>query len=113
MPQAADVFARADVFATPVPAAAEPRRSTPVPPFEPAAIMASIGEVPYEWSIDSDVLAWGGNATEVLMAGSAASISSGRNYAKLLAADAPTSRFDAVMKSTQRDEGCGVHYQVQ
>ena len=31
--------------------------------------MASIGEAPYEWSIDSDVLAWGANATEVLSVG--------------------------------------------
>ena len=37
--------------------------------------------------------------TEVLMVGGLAAISSGRNYAKLLAADAATSRFDAVMKS--------------
>ena len=81
--------------------------------FDPAAIMASIGETPYEWSIDSDVLAWGANATRMLMVGSLAAVSSGRNYAKLLAADAPTSRFDAVMKSSARDEGTGVPYQVQ
>ena len=47
------------------------------------------------------------------MVGSLAAISSGRNYAKLLAADAATSRFDAVMKSPARDEGSGVPYQVQ
>jgi diguanylate cyclase (GGDEF)-like protein len=47
------------------------------------------------------------------MVGSIAAISSGRNYAKLLAADTVSSRFDAVMKSTQRDEGAGVPYQVQ
>ena len=81
--------------------------------FDPAAIMASIGEAPYEWTIDSDVLAWGPNATGVLLVGGLATISSGRNYAKLLAADAVTSRFDAVMKSSARDEGEGVPYQVQ
>ena len=55
------MFARPDVFARP-----EGRRATPVraprreeQAFDPAAIMASIGEAPYEWSIDSDVLAWG------------------------------------------------------
>jgi len=75
--------------------------------------MASIGEAPYEWSIESDVLAWGANAPEVLMVGGLAAISSGRNYAKLLPADAAVTRFDAVMKSTQADEGSGVPYQVQ
>jgi hypothetical protein len=107
-----DVFARADVFAAP----SEPapiRIVLPEQAFDPAAIMASVGETPYEWSIASDVLAWGRNATGVLMVGSLAAISSGRNYAKLLAPDATTSRFDAVMKSSQRDGGEGVPYQVQ
>ena len=121
--QAADVFARPDVFAK----SQAPVLQVPVletvgesligcsdeSAFDPAAIMASIGETPYEWAIDSDVLAWGSNATRMLMVGSLAAISSGRNYAKLLAADAPTSRFDAVMKSSARDEGAGVPYQVQ
>ena len=114
--QAPDVFGRADVFARPQ--APEPAREPLQLPaaaqaFDPAAIMASVGETPYEWSIDSDVLAWGGNVTEVLAVGSLAAISSGRNYAKLLPADAATSRFDAVMKSPARDEGLGVPYQVQ
>ena len=83
------------------------------PAFDPAAIMASIGEAPYEWSIDTDMLTWGANAAEVLKVGSLAAIASGRDYAKLLAADAATSRFDAVMKSPARDDGAGVPYQVQ
>ena len=114
----ADVFARPDVFAKPeAPVLASTRGPVRCrledQAFDPAAIMASIGETPYEWSIDSDVLAWGPNATEVLTVGGLAAISSGRNYAKLLAADALTSRFDAVMKSSARDEGSGVPYQVQ
>ena len=36
-----------------------PSASSSEPSFDPAAIMASIGETPYEWSIESDVLAWG------------------------------------------------------
>jgi diguanylate cyclase (GGDEF)-like protein len=108
-----DVFARPDVFAPPQPAASEraPRRADPA--FDPAAIMASVGDAPYEWAIDSDLLAWGPNATEVLMVASLAAISSGRNFAKLLAANTTTSRFDAVMKSQARDDGAGVPYQVQ
>jgi diguanylate cyclase (GGDEF)-like protein len=111
------VFARPDVFAKPAPVR-EPvfalrRDEADEQPFDAARIMASIGEAPYAWSIDSDALAWGRNATDMLMVGNLAAISSGRNYAKLLAADAATSRFDAVMKSSQRDEGAGVPYQVQ
>jgi diguanylate cyclase (GGDEF)-like protein len=111
--QDADVFASGDVFAKP---AAPTMRAAGVMrelAFDPARIMASIGEAPYEWTIATDVLAWGVNATEVLSIGSLAAISSGRNYAKLLAADAMTSRFEAVMKSPQRDAGDGVPYQIQ
>jgi len=116
-PATADVFARPDVFAKPAPSPDPVFEPAPgrhdQPAFDPARIMASIGEVPYEWSIGSDVLAWGRNAAEVLMVGGLAPISSGRNYAKLLAADAATSRFDAVMKSSRQDDGSGVAYQVQ
>ncbi|MEA2925026.1 MAG: hypothetical protein QOD25_2148 [Alphaproteobacteria bacterium] len=112
--RAPDVFAQPEVFAKPqVPVLESGGQPALEPAFDPAAIMASIGETPYEWSIDSDVLAWGPNATQVLMVDSLAAISSGRNYAKLLAADAATSRFDAVVKSPARDEGLGVPYQAQ
>ena len=109
----ADVFASPDVFAPPIVAVGEPER-TPVAasPLDPARIMASVGEVPYEWSIESDALTWGVNAAAVL-ANSPAAISNGRNYAKLLGPDAAASRFDAVMNSALRDEGAGVPYQVQ
>jgi diguanylate cyclase (GGDEF)-like protein len=110
--QSADVFAPADVFSSP--AVRQPERSiVRDQAFDPARIMASIGEAPYEWNIESDVLAWGANATDVLMVGGLAAISSGRNYAQLVASDAAASRFDAVMKSSQRDGGTGVPYQVQ
>ena len=115
---APDVFATSDVFdkpQVPVIAAASEALFAPMEAstFDMAAIMSSIGEIPYQWTIDSDVLVWGANAAQVLMVGGIAAISSGRNYAKLLAADSATSRFEAVMKSTARDEGAGVPYQVQ
>jgi diguanylate cyclase (GGDEF)-like protein len=109
----ADVFARPDVFGRRQAPALEPSRSAVEPTFDAAAIMASVGEAPYLWSIDTDQLTWGANAPQILTAGSVAAISSGRNYAKLLTAGATTSRFDAVMNSTERDQGSGVAYQVQ
>jgi diguanylate cyclase (GGDEF)-like protein len=75
--------------------------------------MASVGEVPYEWSIENDELIWGANAAEVLSIAAPAVISSGRSYAKLLDPDSAVSRFDAVMNAPQCDEGGGVSYQVQ
>ena len=107
-----------DVFADPRVAAQTGARDAARHPIagtapDPARIMASVGEVPYEWSIDSDELIWGANAVDVLPVGGAAVVSSGRSYAKLLDPASPTSRFDAVMKSSQSDEGAGVSYQVQ
>jgi diguanylate cyclase (GGDEF)-like protein len=75
--------------------------------------MASVGEVPYEWSIADDGLRWGANAADVLMVRDRAVLATGRAFAKLLDPGAATTRFDAVMKSPQRDEGGGVPYQVQ
>ena len=61
----ADVFARTDVFSSP--AVRQPEGGiVRDEAFDPARIMASIGEAPYEWTIESDVLAWGANATDVL-----------------------------------------------
>jgi diguanylate cyclase (GGDEF)-like protein len=105
-----------DVFA--------PRRPAPAaetaPPLgrshaalDAAAILASVGEVAYRWDIASDALSWGDEAATILKAGDASAIASGRAFAKLLDPANTASRFDAVMKSAQRDEGEGVAYQVQ
>jgi diguanylate cyclase (GGDEF)-like protein len=76
-------------------------------------ILASIGEVAYDWNIDSDALLWSGNVKDVLLVRDADAISSGRAYAQLLAAENAQARFDAVMQSDKSDEGEGVAYQIQ
>jgi len=85
----------------------------PAAPLDAAKILASVGEVPYDWRVDSDVLLWGTNAAEVLLIRDIAAVSTGRGYAQLLEADNAQARFDAVMKSDKRDEGHGVAYQIQ
>jgi diguanylate cyclase (GGDEF)-like protein len=78
-----------------------------------AAIVHSIGEVAYEWRLDSDALSWGSNACEVLGIPTAAAIATGRLYAKLLDTDGAVGRFDAVTRSQGRDQGSGVPYELQ
>jgi diguanylate cyclase (GGDEF)-like protein len=78
-----------------------------------AAILASIGEVPYEWHLDTDVLLWGQNAGEVLAIQDHDAIASGRGYARLLAPDTAITPFDAVTQSSSQDDGHGVRYQLQ
>jgi diguanylate cyclase (GGDEF)-like protein len=81
--------------------------------LDTTAILSSIGEVPYEWDLATDALAWGRNAGEILMLGDPAAIASGRAFARFLEPDNLITRFDAVTQSSQQDNGRGVPYQVE
>jgi diguanylate cyclase (GGDEF)-like protein len=76
-------------------------------------ILASVGEVAYDWHIDSDVLLWSANAAEVLLLPDLGAVATGGGFARLLEADNAQARFDAIMHSSKRDEGHGVGYQIQ
>jgi diguanylate cyclase (GGDEF)-like protein len=94
--------------------AADGRRSPdPSPALDPGAILASIGEVAYEWRIGSDLLIWGPNAAPVLQVADPQSIYSGRAYALLIDGKSRQTRFEAVMRSPKADEGGGVTYQAE
>jgi hypothetical protein len=82
-------------------------------PCKITEILVSIGEVPYEWDIRSDALAWGANARHVLKVAAAAAMATNGAFARLMCADNTQSRRDAVLLSGQRDAGAGVPYQVQ
>jgi diguanylate cyclase (GGDEF)-like protein len=86
---------------------------TPREPLDAATIFASVGEVPYDWRIDSDELVWGANAADVLLIRNLDAIATGRAFAQFLQAENAQSRFDVVMNSQTRDDGHGVAYQVQ
>jgi len=111
-------MARGTALSEPTVTNADPRHSIPAGPPERASpdtaqILASLGEVAYDWNIDSDALTWSANAAEVLLVGSVERIATGRAYAAVLEADNAQARFDAVMQSQQRDGGRGVAYQIQ
>jgi diguanylate cyclase (GGDEF)-like protein len=93
-------------------------KSSPAPargpiPLDTAGILVSVGDVPYDWRIDSDQLAWGANVTDVLLIRDVAAISTGRGYAQFLQADNAQARFDVVTQAGRRDDGHGVSYQIQ
>jgi diguanylate cyclase (GGDEF)-like protein len=81
--------------------------------FDAVGIFASIGEVPYEWRIDTDALLWGGNVAAVLQIADREAIASGRGFGLCMDPDNAQTRFDAVTRSTAVDQGTGVAYQVQ
>ena len=77
------------------------------------AILASVGDVLYHWDIESDVLSWSTNAGDVLLVRDPATIATGRAYAQLVEKENSQARFDAVMRSEERDGGRGVSYRIQ
>jgi len=77
-----------------------------------AEILRSIGDAAYHWQLDTDVLSWTGNAA-ALLGVDAAEIVSGAAYARRVAVEGGQSRVDAIARSSQRDGGEGVAYQVQ
>ncbi len=81
--------------------------------FDATEILASIGEALYHWDIDSDILVWSANVGDVLLIRDPEAISTGRAYAQFLEADNLQARFDAVVRSDHRDEGCGIFYRIQ
>lgn len=82
-------------------------------PADPNGILASIGLVPYDWRIESDVLTWGANAAEVLHVSDIGTIATGRGYAAFLDPKNTATRYDAVMQSAGRDSGNGFPYQTE
>jgi diguanylate cyclase (GGDEF)-like protein len=79
----------------------------------PDEVFASVGEVPYEWRLDSDAIVWGRNACEVLAVSDPTAIATGVRFAELVDAAGGQSRRDAVVGSTFQDEGAGIPYQLQ
>jgi diguanylate cyclase (GGDEF)-like protein len=76
-------------------------------------ILRSVGDVTYEWKIDTDAIVWSDNAVERFGVASRDAIATGRAWAQCIEAAPGQSRFDAVTRSGQRDEGNGIPYQVQ
>ena len=68
-------------------------------PGDPNRILASIGLVPYDWRVDTDTIAWGANAAEVLQTRNLDALATGRGYAGLLDPKNTSTRYDAVMQT--------------
>ena len=96
----------------PVPAAGQ-ESGRPSSVADPRTILSSIGEAVYDWDLATDRLTWGPNLCDVLGIADAGLIATGLAYAERLAPKSPSSRFEAVLKSPERDSGTGVAYQVQ
>ena len=88
------------------------KRAGPQAGLDIAKIVRAAGDIAYSWALDTDAIVWSGCAVETLGL-AAEAMQSGRAWAQLVDAEAGQSRFDAVMKSGQRDDGAGVPYRVE
>ena len=77
-------------------------------PFDPRAILTSIGEVVYDWDLASDAIAWGANASEVLGIRDLAGLSSGAAFALRVEPGSGLTRHEAILQTEQwaRAETC-------
>ena len=82
------------------------------PSLDTAKILRSVGDVAYEWQLDTDGLVWSGNAADVLGI-DPAEIASGHAFARHVDVAGGLSRAEAIQQSTRRDAGKGVPYQIQ
>jgi diguanylate cyclase (GGDEF)-like protein len=78
-----------------------------------AEILESIGDVAYEWRLDTDALTWSANTVAVLGLTNIGDIANGKAYAQRTDATGGQARFDVIQQSNQSDAGSGVAYQVQ
>ena len=76
------------------------------------AIVTSIGEVAYEWHIDSDALNWSANAAAVLGVDPAA-MASGRAFAQHVEADSEQSRADLIGTTQIVPSAAGTPYRLE
>jgi diguanylate cyclase (GGDEF)-like protein len=80
---------------------------------DPRAILDSIGQIVYDWDLDSDQITWGPNAESVFGFQNIAALSTGRGYAECLSHDSESSPYQAIARSTAVDQGKGVPFEVR
>jgi diguanylate cyclase (GGDEF)-like protein len=69
-------------------------------------------QVSYHWDIASDRLTWSAN-TKAVLGFDPASVRTGRQFATLMDTENFFSRYDTVLRSSQRDVGKGVAYEIE
>lgn len=72
-----------------------------------------LGEATYSWNIETDVMTWGLEATQIFGVRDIASLNSGTSFATLIDQASPHSRHSEVFESERRDQGTGVAFSTR
>jgi diguanylate cyclase (GGDEF)-like protein len=70
------------------------------------------GEIAYRWDIATDKVSWSIN-TQSALGFDPSIVTTGRHFATLMDNENYFSRYDTVLRSTQRDGGSGVSYEIE
>ncbi len=70
------------------------------------------GQVCYRWDITTDTITWSANTKQAL-GFDPAQVTTSRHFAALMDSENYFSRYDTVLRSTQRDNGDGVSYEIE
>jgi diguanylate cyclase (GGDEF)-like protein len=115
-PEAPTTTIRSSILKAPLTISQPVAPAAPVPePVvgpDPRQILASIGEVVYDWDIASDRLTWGPNLAEILGPVAGDDLGTGQAFGERVAGEGGASRYDAIMIAGQTDDGAGVPYQT-
>jgi diguanylate cyclase (GGDEF)-like protein len=74
--------------------------------------LGSTGHVTYHWDIASDTITWSRN-TKAVLGFEPQQVKTGRQFAEMMDRENFFSRYDTVLRSTQRDAGNGVAYEIE
>jgi diguanylate cyclase (GGDEF)-like protein len=77
---------------------------------DPGAILSSIGEVVYNWDVETDQLLWSGDVSALFGSHIGEKLKAGRSFESLLDPMSPATRGETILLSDARDDGAGVAY---
>lgn len=85
----------------------------PVTALDPRAVLTSIGEVIYDWNVETDALAWSANACEVLGIADPGSIATGAAFALMAEPGSGINRNETISLARETDEGVGIPFRTR
>jgi diguanylate cyclase (GGDEF)-like protein len=89
------------------------RSQAPAAGLDTDQVLRAVGDVAYDWRLDTDTLVWSGHAARCFDLSSPDAIATGRAWAQLVEPASGQTRFEAVTRSGQRDDGDGVAYHIE
>ncbi|MCC5979407.1 MAG: bifunctional diguanylate cyclase/phosphodiesterase [Salinarimonas sp.] len=81
--------------------------------LDPRAVLTSIGEVIYDWNVETDALAWSANACDVLGIADPAMIANGAAFALMTESGSGITRNETINLASGTDTGAGIAFRTR